>query len=480
MAVNNEFEHELVSPTAEAGELKKGTMGVLGASVMAVALITPLTTLSSNMVESLVLGVGPATVVVTVVVTVLLFFFSAGYSVLGRFVVDSGAYAAYAAHGLGRMAGSGIGLIAAVGYNLATVAFVGIGGYFLMNSFVPLGLDLPWWVYSIVILVLVTWLGVIGVGVASKVNSVICALQFVMIFVFFLAVLFQSPGNFTGEVFSMTGVTPAAFGLSIVFILLSLSGFESSSAYGEEVREPVKTIPRVTYLVLITLSILFALGSWVLVAASNGDPVGLSGGDPGTLVPTLYSTYLGGWTGPVTNFIIAVTIVSAAIAFNNLSTRYMYASARAGILPAALARTHSRFFTPHIAVFCQVGVTVLLLVPFAVSGGSPMVDLLPAIGGYNALNMMTKMTTVSVSTIASKVKGTIHGSTYETLIAPTIAIVGFLAATCLVIAHYGDITGSGTFWVNLMPVMILFFAGWGAIRQRQVDRIAASLQNVRA
>ncbi|MFD6065338.1 APC family permease [Rhodococcus wratislaviensis] len=460
----------LPTRAAHAGSLKKGTIGVFGAAVMAIALITPLTTLSSNMAESLILGVGPATVVVTLLVTLLLTFFAAGYSALGRVVVDSGAYAAYAAYGLGHKVGSAVGVAAVLGYNLATVAFIGIGGYFLDNTIKPHGLDLPWWIYSLAILAVVAVLGVLGVNIASRFNTIICGLQFVMLAIFFLAVLFKSPSNFKLDVFSFSGVSGGAFGLSVVFVLLALAGFESSSAYGEEVRDPHRTIPRATYVTLLLLSGIFVVGTWVVVAASHGDPRAVAGGDPGDLVPALFGSYLGEWTSTATNFIIAVTIIGAALAFHNLSTRYMYSSSRSGILFSALSRTHPRYKTPHVAVMAQVLITLVFLLPFVLTGASPMTDLLPAIAGYNALNMITKMGTTSASTIVATSKGKLTGSKYSTIYAPLLAIVGFIATGVLIVLHYKEITGTEALWVNAMPLMIVTCALFGALKQWQIDR----------
>jgi amino acid transporter len=459
----------------EAGHLKVGTMGVLGAAVMAIALITPLTTFSSNMAESLILGAGGATIVVTVLLVGLLLLFTAGYVVLGRHVVDSGAYAAYAAHGLGRRAGGAISILAALGYNFATVAFVGISGYFFDRTLTAVGLDLPWWCYSVVVLLVTSAFGVIGLGVASRVNTAICVLQFLMLAIFFGAVVVAVPDQFDADVFSLDEVTPGAFGLSVVFVLLALAGFESSAAYGEEVRDPARTIPRATYLTLLLLGGVFAAGTWVIVAGSNGDPDAIAQGDPGALVPALYGLYLGEWTTVATNLIIAITIIGACIAFQNLASRYMFSAARAGLLPARLDRTHPRFGTPHVAVLAQAVITIALLLPFILTGANPMTDLLPAIAGYNALSMMVKMSACSLSVVVASLRGTVSGTVYSTRVAPILSLIGFATVSTLIVSHYGDITGTDAAWVNAMPALIVASALVGGLMQWHVDRTEAKL-----
>lgn len=457
-----------------SGALKQGAIGVVGGAIMAIAAISPLTTLGSNLAMSLVLGVGPATVLVIVLIMAVFLFFTAGYVVLGRYVVDSGAYAAYVAHGLGSTAGSAIAVIATIGYNLAVVAFSGVAGYFLDNAFEPLGVELPWWIYSLLVLVLIGTLGYLGVGMASKVTSLICGLQFLLLGAFVVAVVVRNPTGFRLDVFSPAGLTGGAFGLSVVFVLLSLASFETAAAYGEEMRDPHRTVPKATYLTLFLLSAVFIVGTWAVVAAADGDPAAVAQSDPGDLIPTLFGTYLGEWAGMALNLMIAVSIIGAAIAFHNLATRYMFSSARAGLLHAGLSRTHPRRKTPHVAVITQLAITVGFLAPFVATGADPMLGLLPAIAGYNSLSMIVKMGTCSLSVVVASSRGRVTGSLYATRIAPVLATVGFLAAGALILVYYAEVTESDSAWINGMPLILVACAVYGALRQRQLDRTSAA------
>ncbi|MEV6749355.1 APC family permease [Streptomyces sp. NPDC051080] len=453
-----------------AGALKQGAIGVFGAAIMAIAAISPLTTMSSNLSMSLVLGVGPATVLVILLTVLVFLFFTAGYVVLGRYVVDSGAYSAYVAHGLGRTAGSAIAVIATLGYNLAVVAFSGVAGYFLDSAFEPLGLDLSWWLYALFVVALTGVLGYLGADVASKVTILICGTQFLLLGAFVVAVLLRSPSGFRLDVFTPSGLTGGAFGLSIVFVLLSLASFETTAAYGEETRDPHRTVPRATYLALFLLTGLFIAGTWAVVAGMNGAPREVAQAGPGEIVPALFGFYLGSWTSTPLKFVIAISIIGAAIAFHNLATRYMFSSARSGLFWSALGRTNSRRQTPHNAVLCQLLITIVFLAPFVVVGADPMVGLLPAIAGYNSLSMITKMGTSSVSVIAASVRGRITGSLYATRIAPVLATLGFLTAGSLIVGHYSQVTESDAAWVNWMPLLLVVCAAYGALRHQHLHR----------
>lgn len=454
----------------ESGQLNHRSIGVVGAAVMAIALITPLTTFSTNLADSLILGIGSGTILVTILVVVLLTLFAAGYLVLSRHVVEPAAYAAYTGYGLGKRVGSGILVMSVLSYTFATAAFVGLGGYFMAKAVEPIGLGGPWWAYSCLYLAVLAYMGIAGVDFAAKLNSIICGLQFLMLAALFVAVIIQTPEQFSLDVFSPSQLQGPGLGLSIVFVLLSLAGFESSAAYGEETRDPHRTIPRATYLTLGLLGALFIFGTWVVVSASKGDPGEISGGDPGDLMTSIYTEYLGAWTGTTVSILVAITILGAAIAFHTLATRYMFSGGRSGFWPAALSHTHRTRRTPYVAVAVQLAVTTLILLPFVITGRSPLKDLLPAIGGYNALGMILKMALVCVSVIVAGRLGKAVGSRYSTLIAPSLAIVGFVVAGYLIVVNYSGVTGTDAAWVNSMPLVILVGMLYGWARQGQVDK----------
>jgi amino acid transporter len=442
---------------------------------MAIAMITPLTTFSTNLADSLILGIGNGTILVTLLVVVLLALFTAGYLVMNRHVLEPAAYAAYTGYGLGRRLGSGVLVMSVLGYTFATAAFVGLGGFFLAKALAPTGLGGPWWLYSCVYIAVIAVTSIRGVDVTARFNTLICGLQFAMLAALFVAVIVQTPEQFEWRVFSPAQLQGPGLGLSIVFVLLSLAGFESSAAYGEEARNPHRTIARATYLTLWLLGALFVVGTWVVIAASANDTVQMSGADPGDLMTNIYTRYLGSWTGTAVSILVAITILGAALAFHNLAIRYLFSAGRSGFWPAALSHTHPTRRSPHIAVIVQLIVTVLLLLPFVVTGRSPLIDLLPAIGGYNALNMIVKMSLVSISVIVAKKAGTVSGSMYATLIAPVLATLGFMVAGYFILSNYHDVTGTDATWVNWMPAVMVAGVIYGWVRQGQVDKRNAHL-----
>ena len=52
-----------------------------------------------------------------------------------------------------------------------------------------------------------------------------------------------------------------------MFAVASMFGFEATAIYGEEAREPRRTVPRATYLSVVVVTGFFAFTSWMLVSA---------------------------------------------------------------------------------------------------------------------------------------------------------------------------------------------------------------------
>ncbi|WP_437042295.1 APC family permease [Streptomyces sp. enrichment culture] len=438
---------------------------------MAVAAITPLSTLSSNLSLSLAFGVGPATVLVILLVMLMAVLFTAGYVVLTRSVVDSGANSAYVAHGLGPVTGSAAAVVSTIGYNLAVVAFAGISGYFLDSGFSAGGLEgVPWWGYTLAVLAVIGTLGHLGVRAASRVTSVVCVAQFLLLGLFVGAVVLQNPSGFRRDVITSGDAHGGAFALSLVFVLLALTSYESPATYGEEARDPHRSVPRAIYLTLFVVTAVFVIGTWTMLAAIDERTAVLARTDPGQLLPHLFETYLGGWAGVSLNLVVAISMISAALAFHNLATRYMFSSARAGLFPAALTRTHSRRRTPHVAAVTQLLVTVAVLAPFAVTGEDPLVGLFPAVAGYNALMLILMQAALSVSVIAAASRGRVTGSVYATRVAPALVLLAALPIGALIISHYAEVTGSDAAWVNWMPLLIVVGGAYGALRRRRLRR----------
>ena len=94
-------------------------------------------------------------------IAVILTLFAVGYTAMGRYVTNAGAFYAYVSQGLGRVAGVGGSLVALVSYNAMQIGIYGLFG-FQLSIFLEakLGFASPWWVWVLLCAVVVGVLGV--------------------------------------------------------------------------------------------------------------------------------------------------------------------------------------------------------------------------------------------------------------------------------------------------------------------------------
>ncbi len=77
-------------------------------------------------------------------------------------------------------------------------------------------------------------------------------------------------GMFDGAQFDLKQMSWSSLGLGVVVAVFSLVGFESSTAFGEEAKDPLKTIPRSIIWSLILTGLFFVFVSYVEVLGTRG------------------------------------------------------------------------------------------------------------------------------------------------------------------------------------------------------------------
>jgi amino acid transporter len=62
-------------------------------------------------------------------------------------------------------------------------------------------------------------------------------------------------------------------GAALVVAVTGFVGFESAAAFGEESRDPARTVPHATYLALLVSTVLYAGCSWAISVATGPDRI---------------------------------------------------------------------------------------------------------------------------------------------------------------------------------------------------------------
>jgi len=440
----------------------RGSIGVVGIVFLVVAAAAPLTAIGGALPVMLAIGNGAGNPMAYVVAAVVLLLFSVGYAAMSRHVVDAGAFYAYVSKGLGTPVGVGAAGLALLTYTAIQAAIYGLAGATAQGLSTQYGgPDLPWWVWAFLLMAVVGLLGYRNIDVGTKVLGVLLTLEIGVIAVVAGAVLVQ--GGADG--IDVRSFTPSAFfsgapGISIMFAVASFIGFEATAIYGEEARNPRRTVPLATYLAVVLIGAFYALSSWAIVLAFGSDGVAAAAqADTAGLVFTAAAEYVSPVVADVMLVLLLTSLFAALLAFHNAISRYLFALGRQGMAPGVLSRTHLRHTSPHIGSLTQTASAFVVVAVFAVAGSDPVLQLFTWMSGLATVSILLLMVLTSVAVLAFFARSRVDRRTWHTRVAPALGTLGLLGIVGLVLANFTTlISGDAVLATVLLAVIAAAFA----------------------
>ena len=156
--------------------------------------------------------------------------------------------------------------------------------------------------------------------------------------------------------------------------IFSLVGFECATAFGEEAKDPLRTIPRAVIVSLVISGVFFVFVSYTMVLGVRGYSQPLSALDaPLNTLSALYHVPI--FAAPLSAGAM-VSFFALCLSCVNAGGRIIYAMGRHGILHAATAGAHKTNETPHVAV------SVMSVLAFAI----PTAMILGKVAPLDAFN----------------------------------------------------------------------------------------------
>ncbi|MFJ4974756.1 APC family permease [Streptomyces coeruleorubidus] len=473
--------HTVTPDAPTAGTLKPNALGVLGILFFVLSAQAPLTGIAGAAPIAVALGNGPGVPAAYLVAGLVILLFSVGFVAMGRHVVDAGAFYTYIGRGLGRTTGTGSAGLALFAYCTIQAAMYGLYGS-IVGGLVAghAGLDLPWWVWTLATMAVVQALGAAGVEMGAKVLAVLVLAEFSILSVFALVTLVKGGGpeglGLAGS-FSPAAALDGAPGVAVMFAVASMFGFEATAIYGEEAREPRKTVPRATYLAVVVVTGFFALTSWMLISSYGASQAtaaagkALESGDGAGFVFAPIAAQFGGWVGDVLPVLLATSLFAGILTFHNSANRYLFSLGREGLLPRRMCGLNRRH-APWAAGCVQTVLAVLLVMPFALAGEDPVLTLFSWFSGVAVLAMMLLYLLTSVSVVVFFRRERLDARPWNTLIAPGLGAFGIAGAIWLVLANFTTLIGGerGTaVWLTLsVPVVMALGLVAARVRGRAV------------
>ncbi|MFV0374114.1 APC family permease [Microbacterium sp.] len=396
----------------------------------------------------------------------VLLLFSFGYTAMSSHVRNAGAFYAYVGRGMGKPAGVGIAFVTVLAYTLLAVAFHTFFGFFAQLTVGNLlGLDVPWWIWSTISLVLVGILGSRKIDVGARVLAVLLTAEVAILVILAVAVLLNGgPEPASAAPFSFQAVFggPGVAAL-IVIAFGAFLGFEGTAIYAEEAVNPTKTIPRATYIAVIFLGVFYAFSFWIVTLAFGVDGViEMAMRDDYTeMIPIAADQYLGAWASVVVQILIVTSFFACVLAFHNATSRYLFALGRERLLPAALGRTNARTGAPAVASTVVAALCAIPIAIAAVLGADPYLNLAFWTYAVGVFGVIFAQAVASVSAVTFFARNRRGHSVWRVLIAPALGALGLLVALTLVASNFevvSGVEGAMNIWL-LLPTPLLFIAG---------------------
>ncbi len=449
-------------------ELKKGKLGVFGIVFFVVAASAPLVGMTGAVPVAMLAGTGAAVPGTYLAVGLVLLLFSVGYAAMSRKVTNAGAFFAYVGRGLGTNIGVGSAFTSILTYVTIQLAIYGFfGGLVAGTAAGYLGIDLPWYVWSILAWVVVTGLSLMSVDVGAKVLGVFLVLELSALLIVAGAILIDGgpsgidvAASFDPNAVFAGGLTGVA-GIAIAFALASFIGFEATAIYGEESANPKKTVPVATYWAIGIITALFAIVSFAMVTGygmgivqdeNYGELPGLIAAllnvtavdgvplaNPAALLFDLANTYVGPWIVSVMEILVISSLFAGLLAFQNAASRYFFALGRGGVLPASLGKVNGRG-APQGGVYVTSALALIVIIAFAAAGLDPILNLFFWMSTITAVSVMVVEILVSVA-IFNFFRKEGGGNVWKTTIAPLASGALLTVGMYLVLARFNLLSG---------------------------------------
>lgn len=446
--------------------LKENSLGVPSIFFYIIAAASPLTVVVALFPIIIGSGNGVGMPGAFVIAAVVLMIFAVGYVAMSRHVTNAGAFYAYVTLGLGRITGLGSAFLAMFAYNAIQAGLYGGFGYYAAGLINPrLGVDMPWWAYAFVALVLCLGLGVQGVHSGAKVLGVFMTLEVTMITVLSAFSLFGDAvpvSDFSFEPFNPSVVLGGALGVALMFAHASFIGFEGSAIYGEEARDPARTIPRATYLSIAFMGVLYAVSGWLIMNALGLDKVVAVANDTGgNFIFVASDTIIGHNISLVFEMLIVTATFAAIVTFHNNVARYLFSLGRQGLVWKPLGWTLPRRQTPWVASIVQSLTVGIVIAAFALSGQDPFATLFTWATGIGTIGVIFSQLVAGVAIFVFFRKSGVDKRRWNTVVAPVLAIIGLTAFFVLTLNSLEVLLGvhGGTAALMLSLVFIALLAG---------------------
>jgi amino acid transporter len=373
--------------------LKANCLGFYEVLAQAVALISPTMT-AALIVPVMYSNTGDWSWLSYALGTVMLLFVAYNLNQFASRSTTSGSMYAYICRGLGVTAGAVGGWSLIWAYLGISVA--GATGFtvFADTLLKMVGLQVPPVVLFAVCVGTSWYCAWKNVQLSAMLMLIFEAISVTLILILCAIVLSQHHFAVDTAQFDVSKLPWSSVGLGVVVAIFSLVGFECATAFGDEAKDPLKTIPRAVMVSLILAGAFFVFVTYVEVLGVRGYSTTLDKLDtPLNTLSTLAHV-------PLLSIPLSLGAMVSFFALNlsciNAGARVIYAMGRHGIFHAATADAHETNETPHVAV-TTMSIISFSLPTIAALSGQATLDIFNYAGTLAAFGFITPYCLITVA-----------------------------------------------------------------------------------
>jgi amino acid transporter len=286
-------------------------------------------------------------------------FTAMSYATMSRAFPVAGSVYSYAQRGLSDAAGFFSGWLILLDYILIPALLYLVSAVALR----PLFAGVPEWVWLVGFIAFNAGANLLGIHFTARVSGYLLGLELLtlaLFVIFALAALYAGAGAgglTLKPVFDPAVFSPATVAGATSIAVLSFLGFDGISTLAEESRGGPDSVGRATLLALLLVGALFIVQTWVATDLARG----MRFSSPETAFYEVSDRAGGTW---LKILVLGANVVASGIA-NAMAaqaavSRILFAMARDGKLPAALASVHPRYQTPHVSTLAVAGISLVV------------------------------------------------------------------------------------------------------------------------
>ena len=287
-----------------------------------------------------------------------------------------------------------------------------------------LGIDLPVWFWILVFLVITTALTMVGVNVNLRILGVLLILEIVAVAALIIGVFANSAGKDLSLVsFAPSGLVQPGLGVAILFVFACFTTFEATTVFSEEAREPRRTIPRALFAVIVFVGVFYTLATWAVSVAVGPDNIQeAAANDLAGIIFAVARDFVGPWLDVLMQILVVSSFIAMLIGVQNMFARYMYALARARVLPQPLAHVTKRSQAPARAALINGVIVTVIIMVFLWSGADPITVVFAWFVALGTIGFVVMMAFASVAIVVFFIVEKLERGFWTTRVAPFAAV----------------------------------------------------------